>query len=93
MSVGSWGITPNSNYCSNKESGGLDVDHARRLKELERENARLKKVVTVQLESSIYNSYSTHSKSYDNLTPDVPPKNPRRIAARRDTLLGSPRLS
>ncbi|MBM4013642.1 MAG: transposase [Planctomycetes bacterium] len=37
-------------YCRwRKEFGGLKVDQAKRLKELERENARLKKVVADQV--------------------------------------------
>ena len=36
------GITPNTYYRWRKEYGGLKVDQAKRLKELERENARLK---------------------------------------------------
>ena len=39
------GITPNTYYRWRKEYGGLRVDQAKRLKELERENARLKKIV------------------------------------------------
>ena len=39
------GITEQTYYRWRKEYGGLRVDQARRLKELERENARLKRVV------------------------------------------------
>ena len=39
------GITNQTYYRWRKEYGGLRVDQAKRLKELERENARLKKVV------------------------------------------------
>ncbi len=39
------GITENTYYRWRKESGGMGVDQARRLKELERENARLKRAV------------------------------------------------
>ena len=42
------GITPNTYYRWRKEYGGLKVDQAKRLKELERENARLKKIVADQ---------------------------------------------
>jgi len=42
------GITPNTYYRWRKEYGGLEVDQAKRLKELERENSRLKKVVADQ---------------------------------------------
>ena len=43
------GITSNTYYRWRKEYGGLEVDQAKRLKELERENARLKKVVADQV--------------------------------------------
>ena len=36
------GISPNTYYRWRKEYGGLRVDQAKRLKEMERENARLK---------------------------------------------------
>ncbi len=39
------GITEQTYYRWRKEYGGLKTDQAKRLKELERENARLKKVV------------------------------------------------
>ncbi len=39
------GITNQTYYRWRKEYGGLRVDQAKRLKELERENSRLKKVV------------------------------------------------
>jgi len=39
------GIKDHAYYRWKKEYGGLDVDQARRLKELEVENARLKKLV------------------------------------------------
>jgi putative transposase len=42
------GITPNTYYRWRKEYGGLEVDQAKKLKELERENARLKKLVAEQ---------------------------------------------
>lgn len=41
-------ITPNTYYRWRKEYGGLKVDQAKRLKDLERENARLKKIVADQ---------------------------------------------
>ncbi len=48
------GITENTYYRWRREYGGLRVDQARRLKELERENARLKKLVADQaLDNSI----------------------------------------
>jgi len=39
------GVTEQTYYRWRKEYGGLTRDQARRLKELERENARLKKLV------------------------------------------------
>jgi transposase-like protein len=39
------GITPNTFYRWRREYGGLRVDQAKRLKDLERENGRLKKLV------------------------------------------------
>ena len=42
------GVTKNTYYRCRKEYGGLKVDQAKRLKELERENARLKKLVADQ---------------------------------------------
>ena len=39
------GVTGNTYYRWRKEYGGLKVDQAKRLKELERENARLKRIV------------------------------------------------
>ena len=39
------GVTTNTYYRWRKEYGGLKVDQAKRLKELERENARLKRIV------------------------------------------------
>ncbi len=39
------GLTEQTYYRWRKEYGGLKTDQAKRLKELERENARLKKVV------------------------------------------------
>jgi Transposase len=39
------GITDQAYYRWRKEYGGLQVDHARRLKELEQENAKLKRLV------------------------------------------------
>lgn len=42
------GITPNTYYRWRKEYGGLKVDQAKRLKDLERENTRLKRIVADQ---------------------------------------------
>ena len=39
------GVTENTYYRWRKEYGGMQIDQARRLKELERENARLKRAV------------------------------------------------
>lgn len=39
------GISPQSYYRWRKEYGGMKVDQAKRLKELEQENSRLKKLV------------------------------------------------
>jgi putative transposase len=40
------GITEQTYYRWRKEYGGLQVDQARRLKELEQENAKLKRLVS-----------------------------------------------
>ena len=42
------GVTDQTYYRWRKEYGGLRLDQAKRLKELERENARLKRVVADQ---------------------------------------------
>ena len=42
----SLGITEQTYYCWRKEYGGLRVDQAKRLKELERENMRLRRAVS-----------------------------------------------
>ena len=42
------GVTEQTYYRWRREYGGLKMDQARRLKELERENARLKKLVADQ---------------------------------------------
>ena len=47
------GVTENTYYRWRKEYGGLRIDQAKRLKELERENARLKKLLA---ESHLDNS-------------------------------------
>lgn len=41
-------VTKQTYYRWKKEYGGLDVDQAKRLKDLERENSRLKKLVAEQ---------------------------------------------
>jgi len=47
-------ITVNTYYRWRKEYGGLGVSQVRRLKELERENSRLKKIIAEQaLDNSI----------------------------------------
>ena len=48
------GISQQSYYRWRKEYGGLEVDQAKRMKELERENARLKRLVAdLSLEKQI----------------------------------------
>ncbi len=42
------GVTDQTYYRWRKEYGGLKLDQARRLKELEKENARLKRIVADQ---------------------------------------------
>ena len=50
----SFNITEQTYYRWRKEYGGIRTDQARRLKELERENARLKKLVAdLSLDNSI----------------------------------------
>jgi transposase-like protein len=39
------GVTANTYYRWRKEYGGMQVNHAKRLKELEKENSRLKRAV------------------------------------------------
>ena len=54
------GISENTYYRWRKEYGGLRVDQARRLKELERENARLKKLLAeTMLDNSILKGASS----------------------------------
>jgi transposase-like protein len=48
------GVTEQTYYRWRKEYGGMRVEHARRLKALEKENARLKKLVAdVSLDNAI----------------------------------------
>ena len=48
------GVTEQSYYRWRKEYGGLDIEQAKRFKELERENARLKRLVAdLSLEKQI----------------------------------------
>lgn len=48
------GIAPQSYYRWRKEYGGMKIDQAKRLKELEQENSRLKKLVAdLSLDNSI----------------------------------------
>lgn len=50
------GISPHSYYRWRKEYGGMKADQAKRLKELEQENSRLKKLVAdLSLDNSIFN--------------------------------------
>lgn len=54
------GVTPNTYYRWRKEYGGLGLDQARRLKDLEQENARLKRVVAdLSLDNLILKEVST----------------------------------
>ncbi len=54
------GITEQTHYRWRKEYGGLRVDQAKRLKELEKENARLKKLVAEQaLDNAILREVSS----------------------------------
>jgi len=50
------GFTEQSYYCWRKEYGGLQINQAKRLKSLEKENARLKKLVAnLSLDKDILN--------------------------------------
>jgi transposase-like protein len=54
------GITEQTYYRWRKEYGGLRVDQAKRLKELEKENSRLKKLVAEQaLDNAILKEVSS----------------------------------
>jgi putative transposase len=54
------GVTGNTYYRWRKEYGGMGADQARRLKELEQENARLKRVVAdLSLDNLILKEVST----------------------------------
>ncbi len=53
-------VTANTYYRWRKEYGGLGLDQARRMKELEQENARLKRVVAdLSLDNLILKEVST----------------------------------
>ncbi len=53
------GIAPQSYYRWRKEYGGMKVDQAKRLKELEQENSRLKKLVAdLSLDNSMLKEVS-----------------------------------
>jgi len=53
------GIVPQSYYRGRKEYGGMKIDQAKRLKELEQENSRLKKLVAdLSLDNSILKEVS-----------------------------------
>ena len=55
----SLGIAPQSYYRWRKEYGGMKVDQAKRLKELEQENSRLKRLVAdLSLDNSILKEVS-----------------------------------
>jgi transposase-like protein len=54
------GVTANTYYRWRKEYGGLGLDQARRLKDLEQENARLKRAVAdLTLDNLILKEVST----------------------------------
>jgi transposase-like protein len=54
------GISDQSYYRWRKEYGGLDLDQARRMKELEKENARLRRLVAdLSLEKQILKDISS----------------------------------
>jgi putative transposase len=54
------GISAQSYYRWRKEYGGLDLDQARRLKDLEKENARLRRLVTdLSLEKQVLKDISS----------------------------------
>lgn len=54
------GVTANTYYRWRKEYGGLGLDQARRMKELEQENARLKRAVAdLTLDNLILKEVST----------------------------------
>ena len=54
------GVTANTYYRWRKEYGGLGLDQAKRLKDLEQENARLKRVVAdLSLDNLILKEVST----------------------------------
>jgi putative transposase len=54
------GVTGNTYYRWRKEYGGMGLDQARRLKELEQENTRLKRVVAdLSLDNLILKEVST----------------------------------
>jgi hypothetical protein len=42
------GVSDQSYYCSRKECGGMQASQAKKLKDLKRENVRLKKLVAEQ---------------------------------------------
>jgi transposase-like protein len=55
----SLGIAPQSYYRWRKEYGGMKIDQAKRLKELEQENSRLKRLVAdLSLDNSILKEVS-----------------------------------
>jgi putative transposase len=41
-----WGVTDKTYYRWRKEYGGMKIDHAKRLKDLEQENARLRRALS-----------------------------------------------
>ena len=74
------GITDQTYYRWRKEYGSLKMDQARRLKELERENARLKRLVANQaLDIAIGGRRPTHASAPRSETsePDAAPADGR----------------
>jgi len=55
------GISDQSYYRWRKEYGGLDLDHARRMKDLEKENGRLKRLVADLLACRIFCTSGTET--------------------------------
>ena len=66
------GVTENTYYRWRKEYGGMGVDQARRLKELERENSRLKRAVAdLTLDNLILKEASKGNFQAPNADADV----------------------
>jgi len=82
------GISEQSYYRWRREYGGLKLDQARRMKDLERENERLRKAVSDLTLDKLILKEALEGKL---LTP-FPPPGLRRSCALRDGDLGTPRL-